>query len=157
MTDHMPHWLPDRVPGSEPSQGHSDGRGTAPAGAQRRAAPRPPLQSTICVPRVGFRRRHTKHGLATVLPSQVLHSQKIRSLNVSYNNRIIAKMLYWINGKSQVKYKEVKKDKQMNVKDAWLSGTCSLCQNACFLWNMLMIANYYKRKLGKKKRKNTEQ
>lgn len=70
------------------------------------------------------------------------------------NNRITAKMVYRINGKSQVNDKEVKKDKRMNVKDAWLSGTCSMCQNACFLWNMLMIANYYKRKLGKKKKKH---
>lgn len=134
------------VAGAQRRQGHS--KGQLPG----------LLSSPQSVPRAGFRRRHTKHGLGTVLPSQVLHSQKIRSLNVSNNNGIIAKMAYWINGKSQVNYKEVKKDKRMNAKDAGLSGTCSLCQNACFLWNTLMIANYHKRKLGKKKKeKSTEQ
>ena len=44
----------------------------------------------------------------------------------------------------------------MDVKDAWLSGICSMCQNAHFLWNMLMIANYYKRNLERKK-KSVEQ
>lgn len=68
---------------------------------------------------------------------------------------MIAKMVYWINGTSQVNYREVKKDKQMNVKEAWLCGTRSMCQNACFLWNTLMIANYHERKCGKKK--GTEQ
>lgn len=39
-------------------------------------------------------------------------------------------MVYWINGESQVNYKKVKKDKWMNVKDTWLSGTGSVCQQA---------------------------
>lgn len=48
------------------------------------------------------------------------------------NNRINAKTVDWINGESQVNYKEVKKGKWMNVKDTWLSGTGSACQQARF-------------------------
>lgn len=48
-------------------------------------------------------------------------------------------------------YKEVREDKRMSVKEAWLSGTHSTYWNACFPRTTLTIANYNERNLGKRK------
>lgn len=43
-------------------------------------------------------------------------------------------MIYWTNGKSEVKHKEEGKiDKQMNIKGSLLSGACSMYWHALLM------------------------